>query len=139
MEYKEETVGSIMNKDFICFNINITVKDTIEFLKEINPEDEVSHYIYIINDQKQLEGVVSLKDLILSDLEDTLKAIMIKDVVSINHNENIDEAIEMCSKYNLISLPVIDDEEKLCGIVIMNDLVEDILIPNWRKRLRKVG
>ena len=139
MEYKEATVGSIMNKDFICFNINITVKDTIEFLKEINPEDEVSHYIYIVNDEKQLEGVVSLKDLILSNFEDTLKEIMMKDVVTINHKENVDEAIEVCSKYNLISLPVIDDDEKLCGIVIMNDLVEEILIPNWRKRLRKVG
>ncbi|WP_333860643.1 magnesium transporter MgtE N-terminal domain-containing protein [Clostridium sp.] len=139
MGYGKETVGSIMNKDFISFNINITVKETIELLKEIKPEDEVSYYIYIINDKQKLQGVISLKDLILSNFEDRLKDIMECSISTINHNENIDKAIEICSKYNLFSLPVLDDEEKLCGIVIMNDIVEDILIPNWKKRLRKVG
>lgn len=139
MDYKDETVGSIMKKDFISFNINITVNETIELFREINPEDEISYYIYIVDDKGRLQGAVSLKNLILSGAETRLKEIMVDDIVSINHNENINKAIEDCSKYNLLSLPVVDDEEKLCGIVVINDIVEDILIPNWKKRLRKVG
>ncbi|KZL90136.1 magnesium transporter [Clostridium magnum] len=139
MKYEEETVGSIMNKDFIAFNISITVGETIELLRETKPEDEVSHYIYITDKQERLQGVVSLKDLLLSNHQSKLREIMNSNITMINDNENIDEAIEVCVKYDLLSLPVVDDEEKLCGIVIMNDIVEEILIPTWRKRFKKVG
>lgn len=139
MEYEEETVGSIMNKDFISFNINITVEETIELLRETKPEDEVSHYIYIIDEQERLQGAVSLKDLILSEPQSKLRDIMTNSVAKISDTENIDEAIESCVKYDLLSLPVVDSEEKLCGIVIMSDIVEEILIPTWRKRFKKVG
>lgn len=139
MKYEEETVGSIMNKDFIAFNINITVQETMELLREINPEDEVSHYVYIVDEQEKLQGVVSLKNLIVSRSEDKLREIMINNIVRINDKENVDEAIEMCVKYDLLSLPVVDEKERLCGIVIMSDIVEDILIPAWRKRFKKVS
>jgi CBS domain-containing protein/sporulation protein YlmC with PRC-barrel domain len=138
MDYKEETVGSIMNTDFISFNINITVGQTIDILKQTNPDDEVCHYIYVTDSMGKIEGVVSLKNLILSNSNSKLKDIMSSSIEKINHNKNIEEAIEVCTKYNLLSIPVVDDEEKLCGIVIMNDLVEKILIPNWRKKLKKV-
>ncbi|MBA5851353.1 magnesium transporter [Clostridium sp. cel8] len=138
MDYKEETVGSIMNTDFISFNINITVGQTIDILKQANPDDEVCHYIYVTDSMGKIEGVVSLKNLILSNSNSKLKDIMSSSIEKINHNKNIEEAIEICTKYNLLSIPVVDDEEKLCGIVIMNDLVEKILIPNWRKKLKKV-
>lgn len=139
MKYDEETVGSMMNKDFISFNINITVEETIELLRELNPDDEVSHYIYIVDEQERLQGVVSLKSLILSKPQKTLKEIMLNDIAKIEDHEHIDEAIELCVKYDLLSLPVIDNDQKLCGVVIMSDIVEDILIPTWRKRFKKVG
>ena len=139
MNYKEETIGSIMKKDFISFNINITVDETVELFREIDPEDEISYYVYIIDDKERLQGVVSLKSLLLSDGKSKLKEIMENDVISVNHNENISKAIENCSKYDLLSIPVVNDEEKLCGIVVINDIVEDVLIPSWKKRLRMVG
>lgn len=139
MNYANETVGSIMNQDFISFNISISVGETIDILKETNPEDEVIHYVYITDDQQNLKGVVSLKDILLSDSETKLKEIMMDNPVNITDNEDVDEAIELCSKYNLLSIPVIDKQGKLCGIVILNDLVGDILIPMWKKRIKKVG
>ena len=139
MRYSEEAVGSIMNKDFISFNINITVEETIELLREINPDDEVSYYIYITDEQERLQGVVPLKSLILSKPQEKLKEIMLSDITKIEDHENIDEAIELCVKYDLLSLPVVNSHQKLCGVVIMSDIVEDILIPTWRRRLKKVG
>ncbi|AYD41238.1 CBS domain-containing protein [Clostridium fermenticellae] len=139
MNYANETVGSIMNQDFISFNISISIGEMVDILKETNPDDEVIHYIYITDDQQKLKGVVSLKDILLSDSETKLKNIMIDDPVKITDNEDVDEAIELCSKYNLLSIPVIDEKGKLCGIVILNDLVEDILIPMWKKRVKRVG
>lgn len=138
MDYKDETVGSIMNTDFISFNINITVGEIIDIIRQTNPDDEVSHYIYVTDSNGKIEGVVSLKDLILSDSDCRLKDIMFLEVERVDHNENIENAIEICTKYNLLSVPVVDDSEKLCGIVIMNDIVEKILMPSWRKKLKKV-
>ncbi len=66
MDYEEEVVGSIMNKDFISFNVNITASETIEILRELQPEDEVIHYIYIVDEDEKLQGVISLRNLVLS-------------------------------------------------------------------------
>ncbi|MBV4421573.1 MAG: CBS domain-containing protein [Clostridium tyrobutyricum] len=137
MDYEDETVGSIMNKDFISFNINLTVQEAVNILKDIKPDEEVCHYIYVTDFDSQIQGVVSLKDLLLADFNSKLKDIMFCEVEQVNHKKNINEAIDLCIKYNLLSIPVVDDDKKLCGIVIMNDIVEDVLAPNWKKKLKK--
>lgn len=137
MMYEEEVAGSIMNKDFISFSINITVGETIELLRDIKPDDEVMHYIYIVDEGERLKGVVSLRDLIISSPDKKLLDIMNKDLTSIRDNQIIDDAVEIAIKYDLLSIPVVNDDNKLCGIVIINDIVEDILAPTWRKRFKK--
>lgn len=139
MLYEDETVGSIMNKDFISFNINITVGETIELIREIKPEEEVMHYIFIVDEEEKLQGVISLRDLIMAESSCKIKDIMSTEVISIADSDFIEDAIEISVKYDLLSLPVIDKNKKLCGIIIMNDIVEDILVPTWRKRFKKVG
>ena len=134
MEYEEESVGSIMNKDFICFNINISAAETIDLLREIKPDAEVAYYIYITDEGGKLQGVVSLRNLVIADPQSKLKDIMDNDVFKIKDNENIDDAVEYASKYNLMALPVVDDEDVLCGIVIMSDIIEEVLLPSWRRK-----
>ena len=138
MDYEEEVVGSIMNKDFISFNVNITASETIEILRELQPEDEVTHYIYIVDEDKKLQGVISLRDLVLAAPEQKLKDIMDDKVIKIKDCQDIEDAIELALKYDLISLPVVDPEENLCGIVIMNDIIEELLSPRWKRKLKKI-
>ncbi|MBU3159898.1 CBS domain-containing protein [Clostridium frigoris] len=138
MNYEEEVVGSIMNKDFISFNVNITASATIEILRELQPEDEVIHYIYIVDEDKKLQGVISLRDLVLSAPVMKLKDIMDDKVIKIKDSQDIEEAVEIALKYDLISLPVVDIDEKLCGIVIMNDIIEELLSPRWKRKLKKI-
>lgn len=137
MKYEEEVAGSIMNKDFISFSINITAGETIELLREIKPDDEVMHYIYIVDEGEKLKGVVSLTDLVISSPDKRLSDIMHEDLISIRDNQIIDDAVEIAIKYDLLSIPVVNNEDKLCGIVVINDIVEDILAPTWRKRFKK--
>lgn len=138
MDYEDEVVGSIMNKDFISFNVNITASETIEILRELQPEDEVIHYIYIVDEDKKLQGVISLRNLVLSAPVQKLKDIMDDTVIKIKDSQDIEEAVELALKYDLISLPVVDIEEKLCGIVIMNDIIEELLSPRWKRKLKKI-
>jgi len=59
-------------------------------------------------------------------------------VIKTKDCQDIEEAVELALKYDLISLPVVDDEEKLCGIVIMNDIIEELLSPRWKRKLKKI-
>jgi len=138
MDYEEEVVGSIMNKDFISFKLNITASETIEILRELQPEDEVIHYIYIVDEDEKLQGVISLRNLVLSAPVRKLKDIMDDTVIKIKDSQDIEEAIELALKYDLISIPVVDAEDKLCGIVIMNDIIEELLSPRWKRKLKKI-
>jgi CBS domain-containing protein/sporulation protein YlmC with PRC-barrel domain len=139
MKYEDEAVGSIMNKDFIAFNVNISTQETIELLRELKPDDEVAYYIYIVDEEEKLQGVVSLRDLVVSSPESKLKDIMDQNVIKIKDDESVDESVELAVKYDLLSLPVVDVEDKLCGIVIMTDIIDELLLPKWRRRSKKVG
>lgn len=139
MEYEDETVGSIMNKEFIAFDVNITAEQTIERLRELKPDNEVAYYIYIIDENDKLQGVVSLRDLVVSSPEKKLREIMDENVIKINDTESINDSIELSVKYGLLSIPVVDEEDKLCGIVIMSDLVDEVFLPTWRRKFKKVS
>lgn len=137
MKYEEEAVGSVMNTDFVAFNVNITTGETIELLKEIHPEYKISHYIYITDENEKLQGVISLNELVFSDVNAKLKDIMDTEVIKLNDDENLDSAIRKFVKYDLITIPVIDSEEKLQGIVIINDIIEELFEEKWKKKLKK--
>lgn len=139
MEYEDETVGSIMSKDFIAFNVDITAEETIELLRELKPDEEVAYYIFIIDSEEKLQGVVSLRDLIISSPKSKLKEIMDTNVIKVHDEEIMEEAIELAVKYDLISLPVVDKDDKLCGVVILSDIIDEVFLPNWKRRIKKVG
>ncbi|MBL4932565.1 magnesium transporter [Clostridium paridis] len=137
LSYEDETAGSIMNKDFIALNIDITVREAIEIFRETKPDDEVMYSIYITDGEGRLLGSVALKDLIMNEDNVKLSEIMNDKVEKVTHNDSLDELVEKESKYDLLSIPVVDEENKLLGIVLMHDLVDEILLPFWRKKNRK--
>ncbi|KEH99237.1 magnesium transporter [Clostridium massiliodielmoense] len=139
MRYEEETVGSVMNTDYVSFNVNITAIETIELLKEISPEEKISHYIYITDEKGKLQGVVSLRQLVFCDENKKIKDIMKTEIIKLKDDENIDKAITKFIKYDLITIPVIDVEEKLQGIVIINDIFEEFLGEKLKRRTKKVS
>ena len=100
-----------MSKEFISVNLNITIGDTIDILREMMPDEEVMYYIYITDEEDNIEGVVPLKDLILYPPETKIKEIMDTTVSRVKH-----------------------ENEKLVGIVIIHDLVDEFLYPLWKKK-----
>ena len=134
LQYEDEIVGSIMSKDFISVNLNITVGDTIEILKEMKPDEEVMYYIYITDEQDKIQGVVPLRDLVIYDNDVKIKEIMDEKVSHVKHDDEISEAIEVATKYSLTSVPVMDEAGRLVGIVIIHDLIDEFLYPLWKKK-----
>ncbi|MBN1075470.1 magnesium transporter [Clostridium botulinum] len=134
LEYEDETVGSIMSKEFISLNLDITISDALDILKEMQPDEEVMYYIYITNEEDKIEGMISLRDLIINDSSKKIKDIMDETVSRVKHDDEINEAIEAAAKYDLVTVPVVDDEDKLVGIVIIHDLIDEFLFPLWKKK-----
>lgn len=92
-----------------------------------------------MDESEKLQGVVSLRDLVVSSPNSKLRDIMNTNVIKIRDDESIDESIELAVKYNLLSLPVVDHEDKLCGIVILSDIIDEVLLPTWRRRTKKAS
>ncbi|MBK1813972.1 magnesium transporter [Clostridium sp. YIM B02505] len=135
--YEDETVGSIMNKDFISFNIDVTIEETIDLLREMQPDEEVMHSVYITDENERLQGAVTIRQLVMNGREIKLQDIMDKNILKFKPDFHIEDAIELITKYDLLSVPVVDEDDKLVGMVLIHDIVDEFLLPIWKKKAKK--
>jgi len=125
MEYEKETIGSIMSKDFITFLPDLTVKDALTWIQMNISEEEESYYVYVINDKNNLLGVIPLFLLITSNNDTKLYNIITAQPKSIRDSDTTEDALKILGKYNLVSLPVLDENNSLIGIVSLNDIIHE--------------
>lgn len=127
MEYKDNTVGSIMSKDFISFLPDKTVSDVITWFKENLPDSEESFYVYITNSKNNLLGTIPLISLLTNDSSAKLYDIMQPQPETMQDNEPADEAVELMQKYSLVMVPVLDENNELVGTISMNDIINEYI------------
>jgi magnesium transporter len=133
MDYPESEVGSIMSTNFISFNENLTVMETLEELRSLKPESDSIYYLYVLDDKGKLIATVSLRDIVVSNQELSLRQIMKTKVIYIYDDDNINSLAELISKYSLLAIPVVDRELVMLGMVIIDDVV-NTLLKSRRKR-----
>lgn len=126
MRYPDDTAGAVMTTEFVVLQADKTVGATLEELRDLGPEAETIYYLYVIDTQGRLVGVVSLRDLIVSPLDHLIADIMGKRIVSANVMADQEDLARTVQKYDLLALPVIDDEEKLLGIITVDDVMDVI-------------
>ena len=134
LKYEDETVGSVMTKEFISLGLNVTVGETIDILKELEPDEEVMYYIYVTDEEERVKGIVILRDLIFANEDVLLKDIMEDNISTVNHSAPIQKAIEKAAKYDLLCTAVVDDNHRLVGIVLIHDIIDEYLFPLWKKK-----
>lgn len=134
MKYEDETVGSIMSKEFVSFNVDVSIEDTIDIIKEMDVDEEALYSIFVVDEVEKVKGTVKIQDLMLKDKKLLLKDVMDGKVIAVNHSEAISEAIDQIAKYDLLLTPVIDDDEKLVGVVLIHDIIDEYLYPLWKKK-----
>jgi magnesium transporter len=127
MEYEDNTVGSLMSTDFISLKNNYTAQKAIDYLRELKPEEENIYYLYVTNNHDKLCGVVSLRNLIISEPHTMLSEIMHDNLTFVHANDEIKELIKTVSKYNLLAIPVVDDDMTLIGMVVLNDVIYELI------------
>jgi magnesium transporter len=134
MEYPDGTVGSVMSNDFVTFNSFMKVGEVLEILRDTKPEMDTIFYLYVVNSHDRLIATVSLRDLVVSPFDAKLSAIMNSNFIFVHDNDKIDELVGIVSKYSLLAVPVVDEDNAMQGIVVINDVVYSLL-RNRRKRL----
>ncbi len=134
LQYPEDTAGGFMTKEFVAFIGNAECEDVIEKLRKLAPAAETIYYLYIVNEDMHLEGVFTLRDLIVSPPETHIEQIMRKDVAKVLPEATKEEVADIISKYNLLALPVVDKENVMLGIVTVDDVVDYIVPSTTRKK-----
>ena len=109
LEYEEGTAGRLMTTEFIAFTQNQTVDETIVRLREAKPESDVAYYLYVVDEQGVLRGVVSLRDLVVSPPGTHLGEVMHPRVIAVRDTDDQAVVAEVITKYDLLAVPVVDE------------------------------
>ncbi len=135
LSYAEDTAGGIMTTDLCAIRPGLTAAQAIEAIRNSEPDAESIFYIYVTDENNSLVGVFSLSDLILAKPNTLVTTFMHQKVVSANVKTKQDILAQMISKYNLLTIPVVDDENHLLGMVTADDALDKIIPTAWKKKL----
>ncbi|MBN9653909.1 magnesium transporter [Halobacillus litoralis] len=124
LHYEEKTAGSIMTTEFVVVKAGMTIKEAMVHLRTEAPDAETIYYTYVINEDKRLVGVISLRDLIISEEEWLISDVMNERVVSVSVGEDQEEVARMVRDYDFLALPVVDFQDHLLGIITVDDIMD---------------
>jgi magnesium transporter len=124
LHYEEYTAGSIMTTEFVSLSANQTVRSAMYILKDEAPRAETIYYVYVVDEEKKLIGVISLRDLIVSDDDTMISEITNDRVVSVSVGEDQEEVARKIKDYNFLAVPVVDFQNHLLGIITVDDVMD---------------
>ena len=124
LRYEEESAGGIMTTEVLGLPSSLTVAETLERLRTQGRELEMVYYLYVVDEGRHLVGVVSLRQLVTSTPETRLEAIMDTDVIRAYVKDDQEEVAHIIAKYDLLGLPVVDEDERLVGLITVDDIID---------------
>lgn len=122
--YEEGTAGALMTSDYVQLKKDMTVTQAITYLRDESLGAETIYQVFVTNKQGKLRGVVSLRELISADLDMLIKDLMVRDLVSAEATEDQEDIAKIIARYDLLALPIVDEEGVLVGIVTYDDAMD---------------
>ena len=124
LDFPPETAGRLMNNKMVWINQAYTVREAVDKLKQFAELAEYLNYLHVIDDDKKLVGVVSYRDLLLGDIHQKIEDIMNTRIVTVDALMDQEEVARTIQRYDFVTIPVIDEESKLLGIVTVDDILD---------------
>ena len=124
LKYPENSAGSIMTAEYVVLKKNMTVEQCFAYIRHHGVDSETIYTCYVMDEKRQLDGVVTVKDLLMNPYETRVGDIMDTHVIKVTTTEDQEAVVEMMNKYNLICIPVVDSEDRLVGIITVDDVMD---------------
>lgn len=124
LHYEEYTAGSIMTTEFVTVPENSTVRSAMTILRNEAPSAETIYYVFVVDDDNRLTGVVSLRDLIIAEEDTLIRDIMNERVVSVLVSDDQEDVARTTQDYNLLAVPVVDFQNHILGIITVDDIID---------------
>jgi magnesium transporter len=138
LAYDDKTAGGLMTTEYVAISKDLTAQETIDKIRELEPDAETIYYIYVIDSAEHLVGVISLRDLIVAKPDQRVEEFMIENVIHVHTDASVEEVAQALSDYNLLAVPVVDEENELQGIITVDDALEEVLPEDWRRRVPRI-
>lgn len=126
LKYPQDSAGSLMTIEYVDLNQNMTVKESMDHIKEVGLNRETVYTCYVINKNRVLEGIVSLRVLVTSEEDELVKDLMVdvEDIVFVKTHDDQETVANLFIKYGYLALPVVDKERRLTGIITVDDIMD---------------
>lgn len=138
LAYEDSTAGGLMTTEYVAIPRELTAQQTIDKIRELEPDAETVYYVYVVDSQEHLVGVLSLRDLIVAKADTPVEEVMTSNVIHVHADADLEEIAQALSEYNLLAVPVVNEENALQGIITVDDALEELLPEDWRRRIPKI-
>jgi magnesium transporter len=138
VSYGENTAGALMTTDYAWLPANITTSEALERLRLQAPDKETIYYVFVLDDERKLLGVVSLRDLIMAARHALVRDIMNAEPVTVKVNDDREHVAQELARYDLLAIPVVDDQGRLVGIVTHDDVI-DVVVQEATEDSHRMG
>lgn len=138
LEYADKTAGGLMTTEYVALSRDMTAQEAIDKIRELEPSAETIYYLYVVDSSEHLVGVLSLRDLIIAKPSTPVEDFMVSKVIHVHLDADVQEIAQTLSDYNLLATPVVDEENRLQGIVTVDDALEEIVPEGRRRRIPKI-
>ena len=127
LNYKENTAGSVMTTEYLDMKDDLTVKDALKIIRKRGKDAETVYTVFVRDSKRNLLGTINLDDLVFADDDEVLSEIMDRDFVTCNVNDDQEEVANMFKRYDLNAMAVVNNENKIIGIITIDDVVDIIV------------
>lgn len=124
---KPKTAGALMTTDYAWVPGNISIAEAFDRLRLQAPDSETIYYVFVLDDQRKLQGVMTLRKMVLAARQALVRNVMEKNVVSLKPGVDQEEVAQVMARYDLIAIPVVDDDDRLIGIVTHDDIIDVVV------------
>jgi CBS domain-containing protein len=136
--HPEHTAGSLMTTDFVELPVGLSAAGALEWIRRERPEQHMLTYLYFVDGEGRLAGVASLSDVVLAEPDAPVAGFMEDDIVEIAADVDEVEVGRIMTRYDLLAIPVVDDERHPLGIVTLDDALDAVLPADWKQRLPRM-
>ena len=133
LSYEDDTAGGLMTTELLDFSPDTTVDEAFANMRLLSPDVEFIYYVYVVDEEDHLLGVVSLRQILTSPIDIKLSDLMTQNVKCVQLDADKKEISKLLSKYDLIAVPVLDEEKRIKGVVTIDDII-DLFVPNPTRR-----